>query len=47
MTTAQQKKLNTIIGKLEALQADIEKPTQTQSDAMKAAKSRLIDILDH
>jgi len=45
MTNAQQKKLDTIIGKLEALQNSISKPTQKESDAMREAKSRLLSIL--
>lgn len=46
MTAAQHKKLNTIIGKLEALQADCN-ATQKESDAMREAKSRLIEILEY
>jgi len=45
MTNAQQKKLDTIIGKLEALQNSISKPTQKESDAIREAKSRLLSIL--
>jgi len=46
MTRAQQTKLNTIIGKTEALQGSIEKPSQKEADAMREAKSRLLSILN-
>ena len=45
MTVAQQNKLNTIIGKLEALQNDIGSKSQKEDDAMRAAKSKLLTIL--
>ena len=45
MTSAQNKKLDTIIGKLEALQDSMERKTQKEEDAMKDAKSILISIL--
>ena len=45
MTNAQQKKLETIIGKIEALQSDIVKPTQKEQDALRVAKTRLLEIL--
>ena len=44
MTNAQQKKLDTIIGKLEALQHDCVRATQKERDAMREAKSRLLEI---
>jgi len=47
MTYAQNKKLDTIIGKLEALQNSMERKTQKEEDAMRAAKSRLISILKY
>jgi len=46
MTAAQNKKLDTIISKLEALQADCN-ATQKEADAMRQAKSRLIEILEY
>jgi len=45
MTAAQQKKLNTIIAKLETLQRDSEGATQKERDAMRVAKDRLLEIL--
>ena len=45
MTSAQNKKLDTIIGKLEALQNSMKRKTQKEEDAMRDAKSRLISIL--
>ena len=47
MTNAENKKLDTIIGKLEALQNSMERKTQKEEDAMRAAKSRLISILKY
>ena len=47
MTRAQQTKLNTIIGKLEALENNCKNKTQEQSDAMRSAKSALLRILEH
>ena len=47
MTSAQSKKLDTIISKLEALQNSMERKTQKEEDAMKDAKSRLISILKY
>lgn len=44
MTNAQQKKLDTIIGELEALQRDCVNATQKERDAMSEAKSRLLKI---
>jgi hypothetical protein len=47
MTVAQQKKLDTIIAKLEALQSDCAgKATQKEKDAIQVAKSRLLAILE-
>ena len=45
MTNAENKKLDTIIGKLESLQNSMGRKTQKEDDAMRAAKSRLISIL--
>ena len=45
MTVAEKKKLDTIIGKLEALQNSCANLTQKEKDAMRAAKSRLLEIL--
>ena len=45
MTNAQQKKLDTIIAKLEALQHDCAGATQKERDAMRVAKDRLLEIL--
>ena len=45
MTVAEQKKLDTIIGKLEALQDSCANLTQKEKDAMRVAKSRLLEIL--
>jgi hypothetical protein len=46
MTAAQQKKLDTIIAKLEALQHDCAgMATQKEKDAMRVAKDRLLGIL--
>ena len=44
MTSAQNKNLDTIIAKIEALQADIARPTQSETDALAAAKKRLMQI---
>jgi hypothetical protein len=41
MTLAQRKKLDTIIGKLEALQQEVEDPTRD----LEAAKTRLLRVL--
>lgn len=45
MTNAEQKKLNTIIGKIEHLQNSCVNLTQKEKDAMRVAKSRLIEIM--
>lgn len=45
MTQSQQKKLDTIIGKIEALQNGCGSPSQKESDAMQNAKSLLLSIL--
>ena len=45
MTKSQLNKLNTIIGKIESLQADCENKTQKETDALRSAKSRLIELL--
>ena len=47
MTQAEQKKLDTIIGKLEALQNSSSKKSQKEEDAMRVAKSRLLEILKY
>ena len=44
MTSQQNRKLDTIIAKIERLQAEIINPTQDEKDALTAAKSRLIKI---
>jgi hypothetical protein len=44
MTNAQNKKLDTIVGKLEHLQGEWNY-TQKEIDAMRAAKKRLMEIL--
>jgi hypothetical protein len=44
MTNAQNKKLDTIVGKLESLQNEWNY-TQEEVDAMRAAKRRLMEIL--
>ena len=46
MTRAQHKKLDTIVVKIEALQADIENKTQKETDALVEAKKRLMSILE-
>ena len=46
MKRAQQKKLDTIIAKIEALQGDIENKTQKEADALAVAKTRLMSILE-
>ena len=45
MTHAENKKLDTIVGKLEALENSIKAVTQKESDAIRSAKSRLLSIL--
>jgi hypothetical protein len=45
MTHAENKKLETIVGKLEALENSIKAVTQKESDAIRSAKSRLLSIL--
>jgi hypothetical protein len=46
MTAAQMKKLDTIIGKIEALQNQLgPDATQAQQDALRVAKDRLLRIL--
>lgn len=46
MTAAQMKKLETIVGKIEALQRDIgPKASQEDRDALAAAKRRLMERL--
>ena len=47
MTNAENKKLDTIIGKLESLQNSMGRKTQKEDDALRAAKSRLISILKY
>ena len=47
MTSAENKKLDTIIGKLESLQNSMGRKTQKEDDALRAAKSRLISILKY
>ena len=47
MTYAQNQKLDTIIGKLEALQNNMKQKTQKEEDAMRDAKSRLLSILKY
>ena len=47
MTSAENKKLDTIIGKLESLQNSMGRKTQKEEDAMRNAKSRLISILKY
>jgi len=44
MTQAENKKLDTIIGKLEALQNACRNLSQKEQDAMAAAKKRLMEI---
>jgi hypothetical protein len=44
MTNSEMKKLDTIIGKIEALQASMESKTQKEADAMQKAKSALLTI---
>ena len=47
MTSAENKKLDTIIGKLESLQNSMGRKTQKEDDAIRDAKSRLISILKY
>ena len=47
MTKAQQKKLDTIIGKLEALQSDCVDKSRKESEAMAEAKKRLMEIMTY
>ena len=47
MTSAENKKLDTIIGKLESLQNSMGRKTQKEDDALRAAKSRLISIFKY
>lgn len=45
MAVEENKKLETIIGKLEALPNSCTNLTQKEKDAMRVAKSRLLEIL--
>jgi hypothetical protein len=44
MTQAEHKKLDTIIGKLESLERLAVNKTQKEADAIRAAKSRLMEV---
>ena len=47
MTAADHKKLNTIIGKLEALQHSTRTKTREEAEAMSNAKTILMEIMQY